>query len=111
MNELPIPEATQEQKEYIVKTGLTILYLSSKDEDYDNLLRQLKTKIDKKADIIKLRAELEFFIAKELFNLTKEEWDYLTATFVYGAKSETKKELDQIISYSKELFTDKIEDR
>jgi len=111
MNELPIPEATQEQKEYIVKTGLTILYLSSKDEDYDKLLRQLKTKIDKKADIIKLRAELEFFIAKELFNLTKEEWDYLTATFVYGAKSETKKELDQIISYSKELFTDKIEDR
>lgn len=109
MNELPIPEVTFKQKEYIVKAGLTLLYLSSDEEDYEKLLKQVKIKIDKKADVIRLRAELESFIAKELFKLTKDEWDYLTATFVYGANSETKKELDQIIHYSKEYFSAEIE--
>jgi hypothetical protein len=105
MYELPIPKATKEQKEYLVNLGFTLLYLHSQKEDYDKLLKQLKIKIDKKADPIKIRSEIEVYIAKELYNLSKEDWQYLTSTFIYGANSHSKHELDQIIEQSHLLWS------
>lgn len=51
-----------------------------------------------------IRAELEVIIAKELYGLTSEEWDYLTSTFIYGDESDSKKELDLIFEQSKTIF-------
>ena len=52
-----------------------------------------------------LRAELEILIAKELYGLDKNDWQYLTSTFVYGEDEITRKELDEIISISNGMFT------
>ena len=43
-------------------------------------------------------------IARELFKLNKEDWEYLCSTFIYGGDSETKKELDDIKKHSIEIF-------
>jgi len=98
--ELPIPETTKKQKEYLIKTGLTLLSLNSEANQFNKLKKELGITIDKKADPIKLRAELELFIAKELYGLNDEDWKYITSTFTYGGKTVTRKELDQIIDYS-----------
>jgi len=98
--ELPIANVTIEQKEYLVKTGFTLLSLNSEAKQFNKLKNELGITIDKKADSIKLRAELELFIAKELYGLNDEDWKYITSTFTYGGKTETRKELDQIIDCS-----------
>jgi hypothetical protein len=46
---------------------------------------------------------LEVLIAK-LYSLDATDGDYLTSTFIYGAKSETKNELDKIIDRSREIL-------
>lgn len=102
--ELPIPKATAKQKEQIAQMALSLLVLSSKEVSFKQLLTELNIKVSAKADAINLRAELEVFIAKELFKLSKEDWQYITSTFVYGEKSETKQELDKFIARSLEIF-------
>lgn len=102
--ELPVPKATAKQKEYIAQLALSLLILSSKEVSFKELLTELNIKVNTKADAINVRAELEVFIAKELFKLSKEDWQYITSTFVYGEKSETKQELDKFIAKSLELF-------
>jgi len=98
--ELPIVNITIKQKEYLVKTGLTLLCLNSEANQFNKLKKELGVTIDKNADPIKLRAELELFIAKELYGLNDEDWKYIISTFTYGGKTETRRELDQIINYS-----------
>jgi hypothetical protein len=53
---------------------------------------------------IQIRAELEVLIAKHLYQLTIQDWEYLTSTFTYGNDSVTKQELDKIIDTSKRIF-------
>ncbi len=102
--EMPIPEATKKQKEQIIEKGFNLLYHNSDKKLYDDLAKELKIVPEKKFDEIKTRAALETLIAKELFSLSKDDWKYLTSTFVYGEDSKTKKELDQIIEKSLELY-------
>ncbi len=102
--ELPIPKATTKQKEHIAQLSLSLLILNSKDISFKELTNEFKIKVDSKTDPIQLRAELEVFIAKELYKLSKEDWQYITSTFVYGEKSETKQELDKFIVKSLEIF-------
>ncbi len=45
------------------------------------------------------RAALEVFIARELYGLSRDDWQHLTGTFTFGS-SETKAELDEIIRQS-----------
>jgi hypothetical protein len=102
--ELPIPKATTKQKEHIAQLSLSLLILNSKDVSFKDLTNEFKIKVDSKTDPIQLRAELEVFIAKELYKLSKEDWQYITSTFVYGEKSETKQELDKFIAKSLEII-------
>lgn len=103
MYELPIPQIGKKQKEYLVKTGFILQYENSDKKLFKKLQNELNIEIDNDVDIIKLRAELELFIAKELYGLTDKEWEYITSTFVYGS-SATKEELDKIIDYSLQII-------
>lgn len=98
--ELPITNVTKKQREYLVNTGLTLQWLNSEQNQFKKLKKELGVTIDRKADPIKLRAELELFIAKELYGLSDEDWQYITSTFTYGGKTKTREELDKIINYS-----------
>lgn len=102
--ELPIPKVTEKQKGLITNYSANLLVLNSKEVSFKDLLDELKIKVNLKLDPIQLRAELEVYIAKELFKLSKEDWQYITSTFVYGEKSETKQELDKFIAKSLEIF-------
>ncbi len=102
--ELPIPAATEELKNKIVKLGFSLLYHKSNSKEYEDLKKELGITIPAKINDIKTRAELEIIIARDLFSLNKTDWQYLTSTFVYGEDSATKLELDEIISASKEYF-------
>jgi hypothetical protein len=102
--ELPIPDVNDKQKKEIVYKSFQLLYHKSGKLLFDDLGKELGIKPEKKIDEIRVRAELEVLIARELYGLTKEEWSYITSTFIYGDESETKKELDEIIERSKEIF-------
>jgi len=104
MYELPIPKIKKKDRERINQLGAGLLYLFNDKNIFSSFIKKLGVGIDKNADPIQLRAELEVFIAKELFKLSKEDWEYITSTFVYGEKSETKQELDKFISKSLEIF-------
>ncbi|MBF8253346.1 MAG: hypothetical protein HW373_41 [Deltaproteobacteria bacterium] len=52
---------------------------------------------------VKERAALEVFIARDLYGLSREDWQHLTATFTFGSGS-TKAELDEIIRQSLVLW-------
>ncbi|MDM8557381.1 N-6 DNA methylase [Candidatus Parabeggiatoa sp. HSG14] len=101
--ELPI--AKPKLKKELIEKGFTLLYAKSKSELYEDLRQTLNLAPinTEELDLIQIRAELEVLIAK-LYGLNAKDWDYLTSTFVYGAKSETKKELDAIIEHSREIF-------
>ena len=101
--ELPIPEINKDLLEIICKKSFNLLYHFSKKELYEDLRTELGLEVEE-IDPIKERAELEVLIAKELFKLDKNDWEYLCSTFIYGADSETKKELDAIIAHSKKIF-------
>ena len=109
--ELPIPQASDELKNEIIQKAFVLLYNKSNKKLYEDLRTSLG--IDKKfVDVYKddithyqLRAELEILIAKELYGLDKNDWQYLTSTFVYGEDEITRKELDEIISISNGMFT------
>jgi len=49
------------------------------------------------------RAALEIFIARDLYGLSRADWQHLTATFTFGS-GETKAELDEIIRRSLSLW-------
>lgn len=101
--ELPIPEVDKDLLEIICKKSFNLLYHFSEKKLYEDLRIELGFEVEK-IDPINERAELEVIIAKELFKLKKEDWVYLCSTFIYGADSETKKELDSIIQKSIELY-------
>lgn len=99
MYELPIPQMTSKQKEYLIKSGFTLLYEKSEKKLFTKLKKQLGIEAEKNVDTINLRAELELYIAKQLYGLDNKDWRYITSTFIYGS-SATKEELDKIIEYS-----------
>lgn len=49
------------------------------------------------------RAALEVFIARELYGLSRDDWQHLTGTFTFGG-GETKAELDEIVRQSLALW-------
>jgi hypothetical protein len=49
------------------------------------------------------RAALEFYVARDLYGLTREDWQHLTGTFTFGGGA-TKEELDEIIRQSLALW-------
>ncbi|MGI8950317.1 MAG: hypothetical protein ACR2FN_01910 [Chitinophagaceae bacterium] len=108
--ELPIPIANDSIKNNIIQKAFGLLYNKSDKKLYEDL--RISLGIDKKiVDAYKnelthnqLRADLEILIAKELYRLNKSDWQYLTSTFVYGEDEITRKELDEIISISNNLF-------
>lgn len=102
--ELPFPETTKKHKDNIAKLGLSLLYNKSNKKVYKKFVTETGLNINEEQDLVKIKAELEVYIAKELFKLSKSDWEYLTSTFVYGGDSPTKKELDEIIRYSKEIY-------
>jgi len=102
--ELPIAEATAQDKKRIIELGFNLLYLKSNHEDFEDLKNSLNIKIDESKKIEEMRAELEVIIAKNLYHLDKSEWEYLTSTFTYGGASDTKAELDKIIALSREIW-------
>ena len=103
--EIPIPKVSQKLRQQIIEKSFTLLYAKSKTELYEDLRQELKlAPINPEAlDLIQIRAELEIIIAK-LYDLNQEDWMYLTSTFTYGGKSATKKELDEIVERSGEIF-------
>jgi hypothetical protein len=52
---------------------------------------------------VKERAALEVFIARDLYGLSREDWEHLTGTFTYGS-GPTREELDEIIRQSLGLW-------
>jgi hypothetical protein len=50
-----------------------------------------------------IRAQIEAIIAKELYGITRDEWDYLASTFIQGA-SESRQELNAIFAATRELI-------
>lgn len=48
-------------------------------------------------------AALEVFIARDLYGLSRADWQHLTSTFTFGS-GETKAELDDIIRRSHSLW-------
>jgi len=104
--ELPIPEVDETVKNQIVEKGFTLLYAKSDSALYEELRQELEiSPIDtEKLNLERLRAELEVIIAKQLYKLSVSDWQYLTSTFTYGGDSATKKELDQIIEISREIY-------
>ena len=51
------------------------------------------------------RAALEVFIARDLYGLSREDWQYLTGTFTYGS-GDSKAELDEILRQSLSYWAD-----
>lgn len=96
--EMPIAEPTDEQTDFIVKRAFSLMYHS----DFDDLKKQLGIEIET-GDKIKMRAELEVMIARDLYGIDAKEWGHLCSTFIYG-KNATKVELDAIIAESKKMF-------
>lgn len=108
--ELPIPEATEEDKKTIIKKAFALLYYKSDSRLYDKLREDLNLNMEELslyADNLthnQLRAELEVFIAQKLYGLNTSDWQYLTSTFTYGENPVTRTELNEIIKISNELI-------
>jgi hypothetical protein len=64
---------------------------------------QNAAKLLKNPHDVKERAALEVFIARELYGLSREDWQHLTGTFTFGS-GESKAELDEIIRQSLALW-------
>jgi hypothetical protein len=82
--ELPVPELSTAQKKKLA----------------DFAAKLLKNPRD-----VMERAALETFIARELYGLSRDDWQYLTSTFTFGG-GESKAELDEIIRQSLTLWTE-----
>lgn len=104
MYELPTPAAKKKQQAAIVELAFQLLWHFNEHELYEDLRKELNLEPKEKIDPIETRARLEILIARDLYGLSKEDWDYLTSTFVYGGESVTKKELDEVIEKSKTIY-------
>ena len=104
--ELPIPEENEKVKQELIRKGFQLLVTKSDTTLFTDLAEELGITPDSETDEIEIRAEIEVLIARVLYGLTREEWEYLTSTFVFGDQSESKQELDRIIARSVELFAD-----
>jgi hypothetical protein len=102
--ELPIPTAFSELRNKIIELSFLLLWSKSNKIDYQGLCDELNIVPPSNIHQIKIRSELEVLIARDLFGLNKSDWEYLTSTFVFGEDSETKNELDEIISLSNMNF-------
>ncbi|MGA2824400.1 MAG: hypothetical protein ABSE72_12840, partial [Bacteroidales bacterium] len=102
--ELPVPDISEKQKKSIAGLAFQLLYSKNDKGLFETLGEELAFIPNENINEIHLRAELEVMIAKELYRLTKEDWAYITSTFIYGDESDSKKELDEIISVSNEIF-------
>ncbi|MBA2422651.1 MAG: hypothetical protein H0V61_05445 [Chitinophagales bacterium] len=71
---------------------------------YEDLRKELGFEAKENIDAIATRAKLEVLMARDLYGLNISDWEHMTATFIYGGESETKKELDEIIKLSKEIY-------
>jgi hypothetical protein len=103
--ELLIPKASKKVRQILVEKSFQLLYANSYKGQFEELGEEIGIS-PREINIIEERAEIEVIVAKELFSLTLEDWKYLISTFIYG-KSETKKELDKIISKSITKYNDK----
>ena len=52
----------------------------------------------------KAASALEVFIARDLYGLSRDDWQHLTGSFTFGS-GDSKAELDEIIRQSKALWT------
>ena len=108
--ELPVPQPSESIKAAIVSKAFALLYHKSNKVFYEDLRTQLnvdKTVLNsyQHSDTHNmLRATIEILIAKELYGLTLTDWQYLTATFVYGENAITRTELKEIIRLSEEMW-------
>ncbi len=80
--ELPVPELATEQKQKLA--------------DFAGMLLADPRNVTE-------RAALEAYIARDLYGLTRADWQHLTASFTFGS-GETKAELDEIIRQSLALW-------
>jgi hypothetical protein len=103
--ELPIAQADEESKREVNQKVFSLLVQHDEDNLFDELGKMLKLDAQTDKNPIDLRAELEVFIAKQLYNMSYAEWENLVSSFIYGAAhSATKQELDAIIEKTKEIF-------
>ena len=102
--ELPIPDETEQIMHELIHKGFQLLVAKSDQGLYIDLAEELGIISDPETDEIEIRAEIEVLIARDLYSLSKEEWEYLTSTFIFGDQSASKQELDRIITRSLELF-------
>jgi len=82
VEELPIPKLTATQKRKLTDSAEKLL---------------------KNPGYVPERAALEVFIARELYGLSRDDWQHLTGTFTFGSGA-TKEELDEIIRQSLALW-------
>lgn len=82
MYELPVPKLSAAHKEKLAESAAKLL---------------------KNPHDVPRRAALEVFIARDLYGLSREDWQHLTGTFTYGSGG-TKAELDEIIRRSLALW-------
>lgn len=80
--ELPVPEISAGQKRKLAEFATTLL---------------------KNPRDVNERAELETFIARDIYGISIADWKHLTNTFTFGG-GESKVELDQIIRQSLALW-------
>jgi hypothetical protein len=104
INELPVPEEKKGVTGELVEKGFLLLVAKSGLDLFDDLGDELGITPDPGIDEIQTRAEIEVLIARDLYGLSKPEWEYLVSTFTYGDQSESKKELDAIITRSMEIY-------
>ncbi|HPI19212.1 MAG TPA: hypothetical protein PKY56_02480 [Candidatus Kapabacteria bacterium] len=102
--ELPIADASEEIKTRIVELGFNLLYKKSNKLDFEDLKNELNITKEINKDENEIRAELEVIIAKHLYQLSFDDWQYISSTFTFGGESDTKAELDEVISKSIDLW-------
>jgi len=104
INELPIAEINEDQREVLANIAFSLLWRSSNNKLYEALKDNLSLALDLTTDISELRSNLEVLIARDIYCLDNDDWGYLTSTFTYGRNGTTRDELDQIVEISKEMY-------
>jgi hypothetical protein len=77
------------------------------DIDKTKQLAKSAEVLSQKAGNLKERANLEVFIARDVYQLNADDWEHLTSTFTFGGDSDSKAELDEIIRLSKKLWNER----
>jgi len=112
MYELPLPSMNEAQRRRVAQMAHTLLVANSQGE-FDGLVGELgfeplvrrTSYLQDSTATVGIRAELEVLIARELYGLSAEDWQYLVSTFIYGnSDSPTKQELDAVIAETLLLY-------